>query len=114
AKMSYEGYSQLIGVCGHYWTDGNIYNYDETSEKKCPYCDADGAFENAVDQTNNPCDGFIDFDKHFLLTAAVVDVCNLGHQHIVAQATYRVPTKEEAQSFREAIYLMAFIIHSNY
>jgi hypothetical protein len=100
--MSYEGYCQIIGVCGHYYENSDTYNYDEeTPEKKCQYCGADRAFENAVDQTNNPSDGFIDFNKHFLLTAAVVDVCNLGHQHIVIYSTYRIPTKEEAEKFRE-------------
>jgi hypothetical protein len=99
--MSYEGYTQLIGTCGHYWNDNDIYSYKETAENKCPACGADAAFKNAVDQTNNPCDGIIDFDKHFLFFVAEYDTCNLGHKHLTNQARYRIPTKEEAEPFRE-------------
>jgi hypothetical protein len=98
--MSYVGYEQLIGTCGHYYENHNIYDYGETSERKCPVCGADGAFENQVDQTNNPSDGIIDFEKHFLLTAAEYETCNLGHKHMTKAATYRIPTKGEAKKFR--------------
>jgi endogenous inhibitor of DNA gyrase (YacG/DUF329 family) len=99
--MSYEGYSQLLCLNGHLFHCNNIYNYDDTSDKKCPTCGAQVIFENDVDQTNNPRDGYIDFEKHFLIEKAFGKMCDMGHWHQTEPAKYRIPTKEEVESFRE-------------
>lgn len=97
--MSYEGYEQHICQNGHYFeTDCSYFSNSEL----CPWCQATSAFINSVDCTNGDNDGII-LDSvwdEFLICPAVKQTCNLGHEHIVRQATYRIPTQEELKKIR--------------
>lgn len=101
--MSYEGTEQHICENGHLWEQGCTYSMDE-SDSHCPYCKAKSAFCNQIDDTNCDQIGIIDqadWDAHFLVKAAVVKECNLGHKHTIEQAIYRVPTRAEAERYRQ-------------
>lgn len=57
---------------------------------------------NLVDDTNGEASGEIPEDEwaKLQLTEKVVEKCNLGHDHVTHEATYRIPTKEELKSMR--------------
>ena len=95
--MSYEGYVQILCNNGHRF---GIDAYSDIDN--CPYCGESIAFYNAVDVTN--CDDYgiipdVIWEK-FLISPEKKEVCNLGHEHIVEQAVYRIPSKEEVESMR--------------
>jgi len=101
--MSYEGYTQNLCESGH------RFNLDAhwwfAKEPTCPHCGLRICWSNDVDQTNCYDEGYIseeDWQK-FLHTPEVTEVCNLGHTHVIQQATYLVPSNEEAQKVRTVI-----------
>lgn len=50
--MSFEGFYQKIGVCGHQWEDdASCYNADQ-ERKECPVCGAQPDVYALVDTTN--------------------------------------------------------------
>jgi hypothetical protein len=76
--------------------------YDASEDAPC-YCGAEVAWENMVDETNGESHGVIPIEslqKHFLMTPEKQETCNLGHQHLVVRAIYRVPTKAETKPLR--------------
>jgi hypothetical protein len=90
--MSWEGFAQVICQNGHYC------RVDADCDE-CPICHAELAWINIVDDTNCESAGEIPqdlLDKHFLVTPAKIEICNLGHPHIIEHAIYRIPTKEES------------------
>ena len=93
--MSYEGYLQCICENGHY------YECDVDSDTVC-FCNTECAYENMVDQTNGSDQGIIlkeEIDK-LIIVPAKVETCNLGYKHEITPAIYRIPTREEMDSFR--------------
>lgn len=55
--MSYEGYSQHIGECGHHWEiDSNVFSYGSTDDREnalnCPVCGKRARVSAMVDVTN--------------------------------------------------------------
>ena len=96
--MSYEGYEQHICKNGHRFDTGCSF-WSETAPK-CDICKAESAFSNAVDTTN--CDEYgciVDWSS-LLLTAEVVETCNLEHMHVTKHETYRIPSEEEHTNLR--------------
>lgn len=95
--MSYEGYEQHICSDGHYFrTDAYATFYDE--KVKCD-CGKPSIWCNGVDETNCEGIGYIDMDQ-FIIKSAQYETCNLGHKHMTAKATYKVPSEEEATKAR--------------
>lgn len=98
--MSYEGFEQHICERGHLFEiDDSTYLEEPV---RCPTCAALPAWTNYVDETN--CDevGII-LDEGFetlKLTDQETQVCDLGHTHVTAEATYRIPTDAEADALR--------------
>lgn len=90
--MSYEGREQHICENGHRY-DAPC-NYGESD--LC-HCGAKSAWCNRVDDTNGDEYGFIVSEefKKLLITAEVVETCNLGHAHVTKEATYRLPNFRE-------------------
>ena len=90
--MSYEGYTQNICKNGH------LFDRDAFSRTICD-CGAEAAWPNQVDETNCYGVGFIPFEefKKLMLTPTRVKTCNLGHQHVLEEATYRLPEPNELQ-----------------
>jgi hypothetical protein len=83
--MSYEGYTQKLCANGHL-REANC--YDDFAET-CG-CGAPFVWSHEVDETN--CEGEpypLEFDK-----AAVTEVCNMGHHHVVRECTYKIPGRE--------------------
>src|SRR5690348_692216 len=97
--MSYEGYEQNICANGHLYNSNDVYHMGD-SHAACPHCDAACAFSNSVDDTNCNSFGIILDWSSFLVTEAVFEKCNIGHQHLVTEAVYRIPTKEEAKALQ--------------
>lgn len=99
--MSYEGREQHICENGHLFQIDCRFSYYE-SEVNCPHCSGHSAWSNDIDDTNGECMGEIlqeEFDK-LLISPAKYETCNLGHNHLVSQAVYRIPNKDELrQSF---------------
>jgi len=93
--MSYEGHSQYICKNGHRYDGDSYYDND-----RCHVCDSPSAWCNRVDDTNCESDGVINDWSSLLIEAAMTATCNLGHEHVIKHARYRVPTKDEAQQLR--------------
>lgn len=100
--MSYEGYEQHICKNGHYYVSEPSGYYSDTPA--CPYCDAESAFCNSVDQTNGPSQGKLNYPEdfmHLLLAPAVADTCeHCGHTKLISETVYRIPTSEEMKPYR--------------
>lgn len=97
--MSYEGRVQAICEKGHRYDGHEPYGYPFIT---CPICNSPAAWTNDVDDTNCQALGFIpnkEFDK-FIDVPAVKKVCDLGHEHIITHATYRIPSDEETKKMR--------------
>lgn len=98
--MSHEGYSQLLCKNGHYytWDAGTM----PEEPPLCPHCKAQNAFENMVDQINGNDFGVIpDFEwEKLCIKQEVKEVCNMGHSHVLEQAQYRIPNKDEYENMR--------------
>jgi len=99
--MSYEGFDQYICKNGHYYFYGAGY-FDDVPN--CPYCGAESAFCNSVDQTNGPPQGELKYPKdfeHLLLSPAANETCDhCGHTKRISEAVYRAPTGEEMEPYR--------------
>lgn len=95
--MSYEGYAQHICENGHRY-DRDVYDHEET----CLHCGAKSVFYNGVDETNCDQYGMIPSDQweKFKITEEKTETCNLGHVHVTALPTYRVPTNDEQIGLR--------------
>lgn len=99
--MSYEGYIQHLCANGHRFDTAADYAFCE-QEHKCSECGTLSVFQNDVDDTNGESVGVIaDEDwERFKISEDVVEMCNLGHIHLMKAATYRIPTKEELEEVR--------------
>lgn len=102
--MSWEGYAQVICQNGHLhgnWTPKATSALSSASAT-CPTCNAEPGFVNIVDDTNGDRFGLIREDdlKTLLTKEAAVQRCNLGHDHVIVEAQYRIPTPEEAKRLR--------------
>lgn len=91
--MSYEGSVQCLCPKGH------LTNIGCNDKDTTCHCGLKFDFWNDVNDTNCEGRGKLHFDKHFLLSPAKIEVCNLKHQHEVEPATYRHPTEEEVINF---------------
>ncbi len=94
--MSYEGYSQNLCSKGHYWEADESYNGKIST---CKFRNTEPVWSNPVDDTN--CESYGEIDMEALRTnLAVLQKCNLGHDHEMTSATYRIPTDEETTQLR--------------
>lgn len=98
--MSYEGYVQVLCENGHLFVTDAY--YDEQT-LVCSRCPASGVFFNHVDETNGPPQGEIPAEewKQFEIAPERKERCNLGHEHVLEYARYRVPTAEELEKVRK-------------
>ena len=92
--MSYEGYTQHLCPSGHYFCLPEDYR-----DTVCPTCNASPTWSNAVDDTNCEGVGYIDMES-LLVSPAEIKTCDLGHEHIVKEAIYRIPSEEERHSLQ--------------
>lgn len=97
--MSYEGREQHICSNGHLFEMDCQYNmYSEDRSTYCPEygCKAKSVWENMIDDTNGGSGGSVgeimesEFNK-LLISPAVIETCNLGHQHQTSPAIYKIP-----------------------
>ncbi len=91
--MSYEGREQHICANGHLFEMNCQYSYDDEHETPCPYCKAKSMWTNHIDDTNGEAYGEIlqsEFDR-ILIKPAVYKACNMGHEHLISEATYSIP-----------------------
>ena len=101
--MSYEGYEQHLCKKGHLFSQDAMYFVGQEEDGPvCHHCNEPSVFFNSVDDTNGEEWGLITEDgwKMLLLTPEVRKVCNLGHEHVIKHATYRMPRNEELKSLR--------------
>lgn len=95
--MSYEGYEQHLCKSGHLFSqDAQCFVGEELDKPDCPHCGESSVFCNSVDDTNGEEWGIIPKKEWEALQihAEVKKICNLGHEHVITEATYRVPTRE--------------------
>ena len=101
--MGWDGYQQNICANGHSGDssgDDGLYYSSNEEDIKC-HCGAKYIWWNLVDTTNGSfnvdaegnetserIDGFVELEQ---LTAAVTEVCSLGHVHVTQAATYKIP-----------------------
>lgn len=97
--MSWEGYSQNFCVKGHFF-EGTA-GYDGTP-KVCEFCNSKIAITNIVDDTN--CNSVNKLNPEILKSWMILDQkiqsCDLGHSHVVSEAVYKVPSREEVEAAR--------------
>jgi hypothetical protein len=103
--MSYSGFDQHICKNGHlfesdaFW-DGPWETADE-DKPKCPHCQEPSVWHNCVDTTNGPAEGIIEDWSLLEIEPAKFETCKCcGHTKRLAEARYRVPTRDEAKSIR--------------
>jgi hypothetical protein len=95
--MSYEGRAEYLCKNGHrFILDCNDY------EPYCKHCKDVPVWGNSIDDTNYDSYGHIPEKiwKSWIVTPARFEVCNLGHNHMVAPEQYRIPTDEETRKAR--------------
>lgn len=80
--MSYEGYVRVLCSQGHV----RVWDAYEDRPEQCS-CGSPFVWFRGVDQTN--CDG--EDPPLEVATPAVTKVCDMGHEHVVVEATYRIP-----------------------
>ena len=109
--MSYEGYVQFLCENGHYHTrEDDDFSYDPEKEKvicngqdiyskELGICHAAMAWSNSVDETNCDGVGYVPMES-LLIQAEETQVCNLNHSHVISEAVYRIPTKEETKALQ--------------
>lgn len=94
--MSYEGYVQFICKNGHYNKQPEAHDGDQAP---C-HCGTGYVWENRVNDTN--CDAFGVIPDHvmrmFIVTDEILEECNLGHKHVMSEATYTAPSPAQTQS----------------
>lgn len=95
--MSYEGRYQFLCKNGHYFIEAD-YCGDYDQMEVCPECGELIRWKNSVDDTNYEAYGFIDIEM-FLVEHATIEKCDLGHDHVVRRARYRIPSDEEMKQF---------------
>lgn len=90
--MSYEGIEQYLCLNGHeFYTDC----WADEAEIVCQHCGEKPIWGHSIDQTN----GIIEGNQCTYEVALevkepdVVEVCSLGHSHIIKPATYKIPEK---------------------
>lgn len=106
--MSYEGYEQVLCRNGHSRIyDAHDTRFDgffparvmpEAGEKtwRCDNCGEMAGWVNSVDDTNCDAYGHVDLVE---VHTAEVQTCNLGHQHVIKEATYSPPNNCEFGQF---------------
>lgn len=105
--MSWEGYSQFLCGNGHFFTgsadltdNGCWHDPIDISLARCPVCKEGAVLENRVNETNHtPGQGGLDLSR-LLIEDERIETCNLGHQHVVNHARYRIPSPDELESLR--------------
>ena len=93
--MSFEGYDQLLCSQGHLSIADCYDSVELYSKNELCRCGEVFVFRHIVDQTNgydetNPDNCDMKFEE---ITPEEVEVCNLGHEHIIKEATYRIPER---------------------
>ena len=94
--MSYEGFEQHLCTNGHYWEEDS--SYAET-DNVCPFCKTPSVWYNCVDETNCEGVGYIPMQA-LLVTPAIKQTCNLGHEHVITPEVYRIPSNDEMDKMR--------------
>lgn len=95
--MSYEGFEQVLCKNGHLrefdcWNSVELFHAGDL----CPVCNEVYVYRHGVNETN----WIIEDDPSTMRRSFMVNVpecretCNLGHQHIVVEARYKIPEKE--------------------
>lgn len=88
--MSFEGYYQTLCSKGHLscfdiWGFG----YENSiSEIKCR-CGEGMVFSHLVDETNGEGERY----PFEINTPAKIEICNLGHTHVITEVTYKIPKR---------------------
>lgn len=100
--MSYEGREQHICENGHLFEIDCQYSFDDNHVTQCIYCSGHSVWQNYIDDTNGESFGEVlhsEFEK-ILISPTKFEVCNLGHNHLILPAVYRIPGSNELeQSF---------------
>lgn len=90
--MSFEGYFQRLCKNGH---NCNCDGYCASDDDRCDFCDAEIAWENLIDQTND--DGQKDVVELEVDVPAEICECSCGHRHQIKPARHKIPEKGEVR-----------------
>lgn len=97
--MSFEGFEQHICASGHLYEVECAYMFGDDPDG-CLLCGQHSVWRNIVDNTNGNAVGFIPDHQFTVLTPRVTEICNLRHEHTMAEPTYKVPTEAETAKMR--------------
>lgn len=89
-------YEQHICKNGHRFDKGISWG----TIPSCPICNKLSAWYNSVDNTNGNELGIITNWLSLLMEPEEKQMCNLGHEHIIKHARYRIPSKKETCTLR--------------
>lgn len=96
--MSCEGRLQILCKNGHYFIEEDNDGYSDQTEI-CPDCGEPIEWTNCVDDTNCEAYGYIDM-KQFLVEPEVIEICELGHEHLTKRARFRIPSDQEMEQLQ--------------
>lgn len=99
--MSYEGYTQVLCLGGHYFERGADYLFIG-QDRSCPHCGAAPLWSNEVDQTNCEEVGFISITDLKVKTPETSNICPTCHHGAAGEpATFHIPTWEETKELQQ-------------
>lgn len=104
--MSSRYYSQNICQKGHLYKGKDRPIWNAPNRSNCPHCGETSAWINEVDDCNVDDYGFIPDDSlsKFKISEDVYRMCDMGHNHIIEPARYRIPSQEETYAMRTFLY----------
>jgi hypothetical protein len=90
--MSYEG--RIIKMCDNKHV--RIVNANEKNNFLCPVCKTEMKNIGSIDDTNG-----LELSNTYLkeITPNVTEVCNLGHTHVIKEATYNIVLSNDYGKF---------------
>lgn len=96
--MSFEGYKQHFCLAGH------LFSTDLEDSGDCTYCQCRSVLCIIVDCTNGFPQGSINVDDLTMIEPERKETCNLGYEHIISPARYKIPVGDEIRQLQHYFF----------